>query len=193
MTTGPFALVRHMAAIFDDLGVPYALGGSLASSLIGEPRSTVDVDMAVRLDAASGDDLLERVSDEFYVPVDLARAAILAHSSFNLIDTANALKVDIFVVGDGLLDRMQIERRFLVEMPGVDSGIWVTSAEDQVLRKLDWFRQGGSISDRQWRDVVGILRVLGDALDVDYLQTMARTCGLIDDLDAALREVGIAS
>jgi len=192
MTTGPFALVRHMAAIFDDLGVPYALGGSLASSLIGEPRSTVDVDMAVRLDAASGDDLLERVSDEFYVPVDLARAAILAHSSFNLIDTANALKVDIFVVGDGLLDRMQIERRFLVEMPGVDSGIWVTSAEDQVLRKLDWFRQGGSISDRQWRDVVGILRVLGDALDVDYLQTMARTCGLIDDLDAALREVGIA-
>ena len=192
MTTGPFALVRHMAAIFDDLGVPYALGGSLASSLIGEPRSTVDVDMAVRLDAASGDDLLERVSDEFYVPVDLARAAILAHSSFNLIDTANALKVAIFVVGDGLLDRMQIERRFLVEMPGVDSGIWVTSAEDQVLRKLDWFRQGGSISDRQWRDVVGILRVLGDALDVDYLQTMARTCGLIDDLDAALREVGIA-
>ena len=192
MTTGPFALVRHMAAIFDDLGVPYALGGSLASSLIGEPRSTVDVDMAVRLDAASGDDLLERVSDEFYVPVDLARAAILAHSSFNLIDTANALKVDIFVVGDGLLDRMQIERRFLVEMPGVDSGIWVTSAEDQVLRKLDWYRMGGSVSDRQWRDVVGILRVLGDALDVDYLQTMARTCGLIDDLDAALREVGIA-
>lgn len=192
MTTGPFALVRHMGAIFDDLGVPYALGGSMASSLIGEPRSTVDVDMAVRLDAASGEDLFERVSGEFYVPVDLARAAILAHSSFNLIDTANALKVDIFVVGDGLLDRMQIERRFLVEMPGVDGGIWVTSAEDQVLRKLDWFRPGGSISDRQWRDVLGILRVLGEALDVDYLRTTARTCGLIDDLDVALREVGIA-
>lgn len=193
MTAGPLTLGRRMAAIFDDLGVPYALGGSLASSLIGEPRSTVDVDMAVRLDVASGEDLLERVRGEFYVPIDLARAAILAHSSFNLIDTANALKVDIFVVGDGLLDRLQLERRFLVELPDVDGAIWVTSAEDQVLRKLDWYRQGDSTSDRQWRDVVGILRVLGDDLDADHLTTTARTCGLLDDLDAARREAGIAN
>lgn len=81
MTTGPFALVRHMAAIFDELGVPYALGGSLASSLIGEPRSAVDVDMAVRLDVATGDELLQRVGAEFYVPTDLARQAIRTHSS----------------------------------------------------------------------------------------------------------------
>jgi hypothetical protein len=146
MTQGPLALVRRMAAIFDELGVPYALGGSLASSLVGEPRSTVDVDMAVRLDVASGEGLLERVRDEFYVPMDLARAAIAAHSSFNLIDTANALKVDIFVVGDGLLDHLQIARRRLVELPEADGGIWITSAEDQVLRKLDWYRKGGSMS-----------------------------------------------
>jgi hypothetical protein len=188
MTTGPFALVRRMAAIFDELGVSYALGGSLASSLIGEPRSTVDVDMAVSLDVASGDKLLERVGAEFYVPTEVARQAIRNHSSFNLIDTANALKVDIFVVGDGLLDRMQLERRFLVEVPGVDGGIWVTSAEDQVLRKLDWYRQGGSVSDRQWRDVVGILRVQGAAVDLDYLTTTAQACGMSDDLGTAMRE-----
>lgn len=192
MTTGPFALVRHMAAIFDELGVPYALGGSLASSLVGEPRSTVDVDMAVRLDVVTGDELLQRVGAEFYVPTDLARQAIRTHSSFNLIDTARALKVDIFVVGDGLLDRMQLERRVLVEMPGVDGGIWVTSAEDQVLRKLDWYRQGGSVSDRQWRDVVGILRVHGAAADLEYLTAMAQSCGMSDDLGAALGEAGFA-
>jgi len=190
MTSGPFALVRKMAAIFDELGVSYALGGSLASSLIGEPRSTVDVDMAVRLDVASGDKLLERVGAEFYVPTEVARQAIRDHSSFNLIDTANALKVDIFVVGDGLLDRMQLERRFLVEVPGVDGGIWVTSAEDQVLRKLDWYRQGGSVSDRQWRDVVGILRVHGAAVDLDYLTTTAQVCGMSDDLGTAMRDAG---
>lgn len=192
MTIGPFALVRHMAAIFDELDVPYALGGSLASSLVGEPRSTVDVDIAVRLDVASGDKLLERVGAEFYVPTEAARRAIRTHSSFNLIDTANALKVDIFVVGDGLLDRMQLERRFLVEVPGVDGGIWVTSAEDQVLRKLDWYRQGGSISDRQWRDVVGILRVHATAVDLEYLTAMAQSCGMSDDLGTAMREAGFA-
>lgn len=191
MTTGPFAVVRHMAAIFDELDVAYALGGSLASSLIGEPRSTVDVDMAVRLDAASGDKLLERVGAEFYVPIEIARQAIHNHSSFNLIDTANALKVDLFVVGDGLLDRRQIERRVLVDVPGVDGGIWVTSAEDQVLRKLDWYRRGDSVSDRQWRDVVGILRVHGAAVDQDYLTTTARACGLSRDLDAAMRAAGM--
>jgi hypothetical protein len=190
MAVGPLALVRQMAAIFDDLGVRYALGGSLASSLVGEPRSTVDVDMAVELDPVSGEALLERVAAEFYVPVDSARAAIRTHASFNLIDTGSALKVDIFVLGEGLLDRSQIERRVLVDIDGASGGIWVTSAEDQVLRKLDWFRQGAGVSDRQWRDVVGILRVHGPSIDVAYLRTSAEELALAETLEEALREAG---
>ena len=188
---GPLALVEQMAAIFEDLGVPYALGGSMASSLLGEPRSTVDVDMAVRLGVEAGEALLERVAADFYVPVESARQAIRAHSSFNLIDTASALKVDIFVVGDGLLDRMQIERRVFIGLPSASGGIWVTSAEDQVLRKLDWFRQGGAVSDRQWRDVVGILRVHGGSMELAYLTTSATTLGLNASLDAALGQAGL--
>jgi len=188
MAGGPFELVRHMAGIFDELGLRYALGGSMASSLLGEPRSTVDVDMAVAMDRASGEALLERVGPEFYVPVESARAAIRSRSSFNLVDTANALKVDIFVLGDGLLDRMQIERRVLVEIPGAPAGIWVTSAEDQVLRKLDWYRQGERVSDRQWRDVVGILRVHGGSIDRAYLAASARAVDLENDLEEALRQ-----
>lgn len=187
---GPFGLVVAMAAILDELGVPYALGGSMASSLLGEPRSTVDVDLAVQLDTATGEALLERVSARFYVPVDSAREAIEAHSSFNLVDTDNALKVDLFVVGDGLLDRMQIERRVRLIVPGAPDGIWVTSAEDQVLRKLDWFRQSGSTSERQWRDVVGILRVHGAEVDTDYLSESARALDLSGELDEARRQAG---
>jgi hypothetical protein len=141
-----------MAGIFDELGVRYALGGSMASSLLGEPRSTVDVDMDVEMDVVSGEALLERMDPEFYVPVDSVRSALRQRTSFNPVDTVNALKVDVFVLGDDLLDRMQIERRVLVELPGAPMGIWVTAAEDQVLRKLDWYRKGGRPSDRQWRD-----------------------------------------
>ncbi len=190
MAHGPLALVLRMAEVLDELGLRYALGGSMASSLLGEPRSTVDVDLAVQLDLASGEALFDRVDDAFYVPLDAARTAIRRQSSFNLVDTTNALKVDIFVLGDGLLDRMQIERRVLVDVPGAPSGIWVTSPEDQVLRKLDWYRQGERVSDRQWRDVVGILRVRRGSLDDAYLAATAVALDLADDLEEARRQAG---
>jgi hypothetical protein len=184
MTKGPLDLVGQVAAILDDLGILYALGGSMASSLIGEPRSTVDVDIAIRVDDGSEEALLERANAEFYVPVDAARAAIRAHSSFNLVDAAHGLKVDLFVLGDGLLDRMQIERRMNITIPGVADRIWVTSPEDQVLRKLDWYRSAGE-SERQWRDVLGILRIHGDVMDRSYLEETARQLDLGALLDDA--------
>jgi hypothetical protein len=120
--------------------------------------------------------------------VESARAAIRGRSSFNLVDTASALKVDLFVVGDGLLDRMQIERRVLVSLPGAPNGVWVTAVEDQVLRKLDWFRQGGSLSERQWRDVVGILRLHRQSMDLAYLRASASEVGLADQVNEALQQ-----
>jgi len=185
MTRGPLELVGQVASILGDLGIPYALGGSMASSLVGEPRSTVDVDIAIKVEVGIEDALLDRVTAEFYVPVDAARAAFRAHSSFNLVDTSHGLKVDLFVLGDGLLDRMQIERRMTVTIPGFTDPIWVTSPEDQVLRKLDWYRRTGHQSERQWRDVVGILRIHRDATDRRYLDETARQLDLSALLDEA--------
>ncbi len=192
MTKGPLELVVQVAAILDDLWIPYALGGSMASSLVGEPRSTVDVDIAVKLEREAGAALLERANAEFYVPVEAALTAIHSHSSFNLVDTAHGLKVDLFVLGDGLLDRMQIERRMSVAIPGLADQIWVTSPEDQVLRKLDWYRSAGHESERQWRDVVGILRIHGDVLDREYLNETARRLRLEALLGVATNEAHVA-
>jgi len=82
----------------------------------------------------------------------------------------------------------EIKRRVLFAVPGPANGIWVTAAEDQVLRKLDWFRQGGSSPDRQWRDVVGILRIHRESMDLDYLRSSALEVGLGDALDVALQQ-----
>jgi hypothetical protein len=174
-----------MAGAFDALGIPYALGGSLASSLFGEPRSTVDVDIAVRLDDERCDRLVGRLGAEFYVPTDAARAAVAEHASFNLLDRESGLKVDLFVLGDGPLDAMQMARRIQVMLPEIDRPIWVTSPEVQVLRKLDWYVRGGRASDRQWRDVVSILRITTE-LDISFLTAAAGRLGLDALLTQAL-------
>lgn len=185
---GPLALVVRIAAILDDLDIPYALGGSVASSFFGEPRATADVDIAIRLNAESGESFLERVLAEFYVPTGSARNAIHTHQSFNLLAESSGFKADFFVAGDGLLDRRQLERRVLIPLPDVPAGLWVTSPEDQVLRKLDWYRMGGSVSDRQWRDVVGIIIVRGTALDLDYLRDTAGELDLLALLEEAIAD-----
>jgi len=189
MASGPLALLQQVVEVLDRLGLAYALGGSMASSFVGEPRTTVDVDIAVAVDQAAAEEVLSALGADLYVPMEAARLAIRERSSFNLIDPASAIKVDVFVLGDELLDRMQLQRRVRLRLPGVGPEIWVSSAEDQVLRKLDWFRQGGGISDRQWRDILGILRVQGSNLDAGYLEQTAVVVGLDHLLQLAQHQV----
>jgi hypothetical protein len=186
MTKGALDLILEVAQILDDLEIRYALGGSMASSLFGEPRSTLDVDIAIKPEGSAGEALLVRAGAVFYVPVDAARAALANHTSFNLVDSAHGLKVDLFVLGEGLLDRMQIERRVQISIPGSEKPVCVTSPEDQVLRKLDWFRTTGRTSERQWRDVIGILQNHGDKLDDEYLHHTAQQVELTALLDQAI-------
>ncbi len=148
----PLELVGFMGRIFDSLDVPW---GSMASSISGEPRSTMDIDMAVQLDLEGGRRLVEVVTPDFYASADMIRDAIVHRSSFSVLQYESMMKVDVFVLGDDLLDRRQMDRRrrvVLKDPPGL--AIWVGAAEDQVLRKLRWYRIGHEASDRQWRDVL---------------------------------------
>lgn len=191
MTLGPVELALQVASLLDRLGIAYVVGGSLASSIVGEPRATVDIDIAVRLTPDDVDPLVEAFGRDFYVSRDAALEAARRRASFNLVHMASAQKVNLFVLGDDLLDRRQLERRRRIRVSeDGDAALWIGSSEDQVLRKLAWYRAGGGVSDRQWRDVVGILAVQRERIDRADLERAATELGLADLLTRALREAG---
>lgn len=187
MAGGPLDITLRVVRVLDELGVPYVLGGSLASSLVGEPRATADVDLAIRIDAVRIHALVRALEDEFYVSEEAAQEAVRRRASFKLVHLESVQKVDFFVLGDDFLDRRQLERRERVRVRD-DVELWIGSVTDQVLRKLRWYRAGGETSDRQWRDVVGMLRVQRDRLDLAGLRAEADELGLGELYERALRE-----
>lgn len=183
--------LEHAAAIGDvleALSIPWVLGGSLASSLYGEPRSTNDVDIALRLDPDGVPALIAAVGDRYYLPVQALVDAARRHHSASLLELATGFKIDLFFLGDGPLDRWQLARRQLVDVTGISRPLWVTSPADLVLRKLWWFQLGGEVSDRQWRDITTILRVQLQQLNTASLAADASEVGLHALLQRALEE-----
>jgi len=183
-------VVLEVVAILDELQVRYHLGGSFAAAIHGVPRQTRDADVVVDLDAGTAAQLVERLNADFYVDGGAATAAVFRRGSFNAIHLATGFKVDFFVTGTEGFDAAELRRSELhtivVDPP---RSAYVKSAEDTVLRKLQWYRDGGEVSDRQWNDVLGILMAQGGRLDQGYLRQWSDALGVTDLLDRALREV----
>lgn len=192
VVNGALDLTVQVCAVLERLGIEHVVGGSIASSLVGEPRATIDVDIAVRLSGDRIPGLVVAFEDDFYLSGDAVREAVARRGSFNLIHLETMQKVDLFVLGDEPLDVGQLGRRQRLEVaPGTE--LWVGSPEDQILRKLWWFRLGGEVSERQWRDVVAILRVQASALDDDYLDDTAAAADLVGLLARARGEAETSS
>jgi len=183
----PIDVALVVARALEACGVRYVLGGSLASSVNGEPRATLDVDLMVDLEEPSVDCVLAALGSDFYADADAFGRAIRDRSSVNTIHLPTATKVDLFVMGATSIEPRQMDRRqrvLLIDPPG--SSLYVYTPEDILLQKLRWFRLGGEVSDRQWRDVLGVIVVQGARLDRVYLRTSASEIGVVDLLDRAL-------
>ncbi|HXJ23145.1 MAG TPA: hypothetical protein VMT03_23200 [Polyangia bacterium] len=191
MISEPIQVLLAVVERLDRLAVPYAVGGSLSSSVFGEPRASADVDLLVGLTPPQATPFVAMFLDDFYVDEDAVADAVRRHASFNVIHFATMLKADLFVAGAELLDQEQLRRRCAVTVvrdPPREA--FVTAPENIVLRKLDWFREGNGVSDQQWRDVLGVIKAQKPTLDIAYLVGIAKTVGLDELVARALAEAG---
>jgi len=183
-------VVLEVIEILENLGLRYHLGGSFASAIHGVPRQTMDADMVVDLDAARVAALVDGLINNFYVDPEVAADAVSRRGSFNAIHLGSGFKVDFFVKGNGEFDDLELDRSELYQISSdPPRSAYVKTAEDTVLRKLQWYVDGGGVSDRQWRDVLGVLLTGGNDLDRGYLESWADRLGLGAVLNRALIEV----
>ena len=189
----PLRVALAVARVLERLGVPYVTAGSFASSVHGEPRSTDDIDVVADLRPPHAAPLVAALAPEWYVSEQAAAEAITHGGSFNAIHLPSGVKVDVFVVGTDAFDARRVATGQTVRVgPEPDAALQVDTAEHTVLRKLEWFRRGGETSERQWRDVVGILRAQGARLDRVELSGWAARLGVMDLLARALAEAGLS-
>lgn len=187
MLAEPLAVAARIGGTFDALGVPWLIAGSVASSLHGIPRATQDIDLVADLGLTHADPFARSLADDFYVDVDLIREAIRRRGAFNVIHLATMTKIDVFVLKRDPFSLNEMRRRTLYAVgAGSDIGLPIASPEDIILQKLDWYRRGGQVSERQWRDVLGVVQVTGSALDLGYLREQAGAWGLSALLEEAL-------
>lgn len=185
----PIHVALLVADALDACSIRYTVGGSVASSISGEPRSTLDVDVVVAMRDQDIDPFIHALGSGFYVEPDALRRAVRDRSHASVVHHQTSVKVDLFIEGGSAIDADLLVRRRRVQVStDPDRHLYVHAPEDILLQKLRWYRLGGEKSDRQWRDALGILIVQKDRLDETYLTRGARVLNVTDLLERARRE-----
>lgn len=177
-------LLGRFVQLLEVAGIPFMVAGSFASTTHGLPRSTQDLDLVVDPPSTSALEALlaSMPADRYYVDGDAAREALRQRSMFNVIDLASGWKVDLIVRKNRAFSREEFARRVSMVVLGVP--VFVATPEDTIVAKLEWSKLAGG-SQRQRRDVAGIVATVGGVLDRAYVERWVRALGVGDEWEAA--------
>jgi hypothetical protein len=168
-------LLTRVTQVLTAARIDYMLTGSYASSLHGTPRATQDLDLVIAPTGSQLKALLSLLPDtDYYVSPEAAFDALARRSQFNIIDFSTGWKIDFIIVKDRDFSRTEFQRRRLQELDGL--ALFVASAEDVLLAKLEWAKLGSSA--RQIEDAAGIIRLQGAQLDTEYVQRWVKVLGV---------------
>lgn len=167
--------LSRLVGALDQAGVPSMLAGSFASSMHGAPRATRDIDLVIDPTSDSLDSLVDRLArEDFYLDPDVAKAEFRRRGQFNVIDPATAWKADLIYRKARAFSNAEFERRTPVTLLG--TSLFVATAEDTILAKLEWAKLGQS--EQQLNDVRGIVVAQADALDRAYVERWLDALGV---------------
>jgi hypothetical protein len=177
---------------FEKLGIEYYIGGSVASSAYGIARATMDVDLVANVEIRQVNRLVKALETDYYIDAEMIRDAIRRRTSFNLIHLETVIKIDIFVAKNQPYDSKAFARRQPDTLDEESSRkFYLSSPEDIILSKLQWYQKGGRVSQQQWKDILGVLKVQGDKLDLEYLKHWASRLSLSELLSRSFDDAGM--
>jgi hypothetical protein len=188
----PGEIARILHSVFEALRIPYYITGGVCAIAYGDPRTTRDLDVVIECKPSEIMTMVAQLEAEgFYCPpgaiedIQSSRGRVLSVTHMQLV-----LNADIVLNANTDFDRSKMERRRL-EAIGLDESeqFWLASPEDVILAKLLWGRQ--SQSEKQWRDVLGVLKVQGDSLDFAYLTQWAAQLDLTALVQQAITAAGL--
>ena len=176
--------------VFDEMGISYYLCGSLASSAYGLSRTTQDIDLVSDISMGHVNSFVEKLKEKYFIDAEMIRDAIKSETSFNLIHLDTMFKIDIFILKVDSYSKTSFNR---IQEDSLDQGkdslkIFISSPEDVILSKLIWFKLGSEISERQWLDILGVIKIQGDNLDKEYLIQWSKQRDIYDLLRKAFKE-----
>ncbi len=190
-TTEILAAITPIVDAFEQLGIAYHIGGSVASSAYGLVRATIDVDLVAELRQEHVRSLVKQLEANYYIDADAVRDAIRQHSSFNAIHLSTMLKFTVFIPKTRPFDQEELRRVRQEALVEGTRPFYMASPEGTILNKLEWYRMGGEVSTSQWNDILGVLKVQATALDMAYLRRWARALQVTDLLERALVDAGL--
>ena len=176
--------LNELTSALTSLGIRFLVTGSLASSAHGVVRGTMDGDLVALIFPPQAKMLAKALGAGWYSDLEMMEQAIRQRRAFNLIHIGSAMKFDVF---PALTDFHDSELERAMPTPLRIEGAKpcpVATPEDSLLSKLQWYRQGGEVSDRQWNDIGGIL-VQNPNLDWGYVNSWAARLGVTGLLEKA--------